>query len=125
MACIICGFLMDKIGRKWTLIVMTLPASIGWILLALAGFVPLTSPYWFYAGRLLTGIGAGTFSFLAPVYTMEVCQQDMRGALGSLTGLFLVSGVLYAMGIGALTSWPILTLLCLLSPGMYNMEKQF
>ena len=117
LGCLICGLLMDLIGRKWTLVAMTMPSITGWILLTLSGAVPLTSAWWLYVGRLLTGIGGGTFSFLGPIYTMETCQASMRGALGSVTSLFLVIGILFTNGIGALASWQLLTGSCLLSPG--------
>lgn len=55
ISCLITGYFLSVIGRKWTLILMVIPFSIGWILLLITVPLGLTSPWWFYVGRLLTG----------------------------------------------------------------------
>jgi len=62
------GWLADSIGRKSTLMVNSLPLAIGWLLIILSTattgvlFRPLL-----FAGRFVTGFGAGFASLVAPV----------------------------------------------------------
>lgn len=69
--------LMDRIGRKWTMMVLT-PAFVGgWVLLICAGsFVPL-----FVLGRIVTGACGGMFCVLAPMYSAEISEKQIRGIL--------------------------------------------
>lgn len=55
ISCLITGYLMSVIGRKWTLLLMVVPFTVGWTLLLITVPLKLTSPWWFYAGRFLTG----------------------------------------------------------------------
>jgi hypothetical protein len=46
---------MGILGRKWTMISMSIPCTIGWICLLLPEPLQMESPALFYVGRLLTG----------------------------------------------------------------------
>ena len=46
---------MDWAGRRWGNILMAIPATAGWILLAMAGPLNMNNPWTFYMGRTLTG----------------------------------------------------------------------
>ncbi len=52
---LVTGYLMEVIGRKWTMMAMVVPFVAGWIILTMAGPLELTEAWWFYVGRLLTG----------------------------------------------------------------------
>ncbi|KMR05350.1 solute carrier family facilitated glucose transporter member 8 [Lasius niger] len=69
--------LIDRIGRKWTMMVL-IPAFVGgWILLICAGsLVPL-----FVMGRIATGACGGMFCVLAPMYSAEISEKQIRGIL--------------------------------------------
>ena len=51
------GFLENKIGRKWTMLLMAIPFLSGWIILTLTKPLGLGNdgPEWFYVGRALAG----------------------------------------------------------------------
>lgn len=67
--------LIDRIGRKWTMMAL-IPAFIGgWALLICAGsLVPL-----FVMGRIVTGACGGMFCVLAPMYSAEISEKQIRG----------------------------------------------
>ena len=69
--------LMPRYGKKWTMMLLSVPIFIGWILLICA-----TSARMIYIGRFLTGF-AGAFSMLAPGYIAEICEVECRGSLAS------------------------------------------
>lgn len=54
-----------------------IPFAVGYLLLALVnGYTPLLF------GRLLTGIGVGLGSLVAPTYLAEIAPPSLRGLLG-------------------------------------------
>ena len=56
---------------------ISVPVLLGWLLL-----IPASSPAALYTGRFLTGF-AGAFSMLAPAFTAEICEVEVRGGLAS------------------------------------------
>jgi MFS family permease len=74
---LIVPLLIDRIGRKWTMMTLV-PAFVGgWILLICAGtLVPL-----FVIGRIVTGACGGMFCVLAPMYSAEISEKQIRGIL--------------------------------------------
>ena len=64
----VAGWLADSIGRKSTLAVNSLPLAIGWVLIILSCATTgvLFRPFLF-AGRFITGFGAGFATLAAPV----------------------------------------------------------
>ena len=56
--CFATGFLMDILGRKWTITGMAIPLLIGWILMLLpqlVGIDPSVTIWIFYVGRFILG----------------------------------------------------------------------
>jgi len=73
--------LMDRVGRKRAMLMLTPFFIGGWIMLICAGsLVPL-----FVIGRILTGSCGGMFSVLVPMYTAEISEQQIRGYSGILS----------------------------------------
>lgn len=54
ISCLIIGFVMDRIGRKITLLALVIPFTIGWAFIIWA-----TSVAMLYIGRFLTGFAGG------------------------------------------------------------------
>lgn len=94
--CIPIGFLINLIGRKWTMLLLVLPFVLGWALLIWAQNLPMM-----YAARFILGISGGAFCVTAPMYTGEIAQKDIRGTLGSFFQLMITIGILFVYGIGA------------------------
>ena len=64
------GWMIDKIGRKFTFMVTAAPFVAGWLLIALGKHEGML-----YAGRLLTGVAAGLASVNVPVSIARVCAE--------------------------------------------------
>ncbi|XP_069699247.1 facilitated trehalose transporter Tret1-like isoform X5 [Periplaneta americana] len=102
VGCLFMGPLMDRLGRKRTLMLVNLPAVLGWLLLASASH----SPSWFlwqvYAGRLLTGLTTGLVNTPAVVYASETMEKMWRGVVVTWPSIGVSLGVLIVYVLGAI-----------------------
>ncbi|XP_078737600.1 solute carrier family 2, facilitated glucose transporter member 8 isoform X3 [Lampetra fluviatilis] len=105
------GLLVERLGRKPTLMLSAVPFVVGWLLLVTA-----QSPAALYAGRTLTGLAGGTASLVVPVYISEVSHPAVRGALGSCMQLMVVLGIFTAYAAGLILGWRWLAVLCAVPP---------
>lgn len=80
--CILSAYLTDLLGRKRTLIVLQLPAIIGWLMIGSA-----SSIQWIYVGRFLAGLSSGMIGSPSRVYTAEVSQPHVRGVLAAFASV--------------------------------------
>ena len=69
---LVVGIVSDKIGRKPTLLLLTIPSAIGWYFIAASFWFAVDNDYQKYlvmllAGRCLSGFAAGGFSLVVPV----------------------------------------------------------
>lgn len=100
----ISGFLSEKIGRRSTLMVVSVIAIVSWALIgtssrdnADAFFIQLLF------GRALIGVCIGMITTPAVTYSSEVCHQKIRGRLTVLsTPFFVAFGTLVAYLLGYL-----------------------
>ncbi|CAL8101444.1 unnamed protein product [Orchesella dallaii] len=106
------GFLMDRCGRRRSIIIFSLPFALGWVVMCSAWLSKPQGFYLLYIGRILTGICAGGYLVLIPTYIKEVSIDSMRGVLGSAMPLMLVSGILYTFTLGTFCNWALLSALC-------------
>ena len=91
------GRLADKVGR---LSVMKLAALLFFISAFGTG---LAMNIWvFGAFRVVGGIGVGVASVIAPAYIAETSPPRIRGRLGSLQQLAIVTGIFVSLGVDAL-----------------------
>ncbi|XP_018561402.1 facilitated trehalose transporter Tret1-like [Anoplophora glabripennis] len=70
--------LNDKIGRKPTILINSVPHIMGWILTATA-----TNVWMFYASRFFAGIGDGLMFASVPMYIGEISTPKVRGVWGN------------------------------------------
>jgi len=115
LSCAITGILMSKFGRKWTLIALNGPLLLGWVCLLIPSYkTDIATPYLFYVGRILTGLGTGGFATVGPVYISEVAETSIRGSIGTIFQLMMVTGVaaVNGLGIGNAVDWGSITILC-------------
>ncbi|CAG4950920.1 unnamed protein product [Colias eurytheme] len=109
--CFPIGLIMDILGRKKTMLFLTLPFTLGWLLITFASNVGMLM-----AGRFITGIAGGAFCVTAPAYTSEIAQDSIRGTLGSYFQLMITVGILFAYAVGSYTSVFVFNILCTLIP---------
>ena len=81
------GNTIDKMGRKFHILLGNLCFVIGWLLI----IVDKTSMELAIVGRLVGGLGVGIVAIAVPTYIGEVSPPDVRGTLGSAFQL-LVTG---------------------------------
>ncbi|RZF39308.1 hypothetical protein LSTR_LSTR012603 [Laodelphax striatellus] len=97
------GALMDALGRKQALILLTLPALISWPIALLA-----TDARWLYLSRLLIGAQGGAVTTITPTYVAETASAKHRGAMNTMGMFFVFVGIFYSYIIGHLVSYPAL-----------------
>jgi sugar porter (SP) family MFS transporter len=86
------GKLADRIGR---IRVMVLAAML--FFLSAIGSGLAYSPYDLTFWRIVGGLGVGAASVIAPAYIAEIAPASIRGRLGSLQQLAIVSGIFVAL----------------------------
>ncbi|XP_053970928.1 facilitated trehalose transporter Tret1-like [Hylaeus volcanicus] len=105
------GILTDVIGRKYSMLLMVVPFTIGWLLIIFANSVAM-----FYIGRFITGISVGAFCVVAPLYTAEIAENSIRGRLGSYFQLLLTVGILLSYVLGTLVNIRDLSIISAIMP---------
>jgi SP family sugar:H+ symporter-like MFS transporter len=86
------GPLADRLGRVKCMLIAAFLFSIS----AIGSGLPFTF-YDFIFWRIVGGIGVGAASVIAPAYIAECSPADMRGRLGSLQQLAIVTGIFAAL----------------------------
>lgn len=82
-----CGYLADKISRKYSMLVAVIIFTVGTGLQAGA-----QSGNMLFGGRVVGGIGIGMFSMVIPLYQAEIAPSELRGSLVSLQQLSITIG---------------------------------
>ncbi|CAM4610745.1 solute carrier family 2, facilitated glucose transporter member 2 isoform X1 [Caretta caretta] len=106
------GWIGDKLGRVKAMLAVNVLSIIGNLLMGLAKFGP--SHILIIAGRAITGLYCGLSSGLVPMYVGEISPTALRGALGTLHQLAIVTGILISqiLGLdfllGSEDMWPLL-----------------
>ncbi|KAK5645067.1 hypothetical protein RI129_006367 [Pyrocoelia pectoralis] len=92
-------YLLDKLGRKNSMLISAVENLIAWLLLIFA-----SSSEVILIARFLTGI-AGDCNFVAtPMYIAEIADKKIRGRLGSLIFIMMLLGILLIYAIGPFIS---------------------
>jgi facilitated trehalose transporter len=86
---ILSGPMLQFFGRQSTLVLLTIPYILGWLLIGFAQDVIMI-----LAGRVLTGLAAGISTAGAQLYVSECVRAEVRGTLGFLPSMMLALGVL-------------------------------
>ncbi|XP_075222588.1 facilitated trehalose transporter Tret1-like isoform X2 [Lycorma delicatula] len=94
------GPLLQRFGRKKTLLLSGPIFIFGWILLGAARKLQLL-----ITARAITGFCAGLVTPSAQVYVSECAYPEIRGLLGSLPALFMAIGVLVSYILGTWLQW--------------------
>jgi SP family arabinose:H+ symporter-like MFS transporter len=97
LGCFIAGKLTGRHGRKKLLILVAALFALTSIATALAGNFTI-----FVTARFLGGIAVGGVSLLSPMYVAEVAPPHLRGRMGTLYQLSIITGVIVSYGINYL-----------------------
>ncbi|XP_066466892.1 solute carrier family 2, facilitated glucose transporter member 8 [Tiliqua scincoides] len=107
------GYVVDKVGRKLSLMSCAVPFVIGFLTIVSAQNI-----WMLYAGRLLTGLASGITSLVVPVYISEIAHSRVRGMLGSCVQLMVVTGIMGSYVAGMVLEWRWLAVLCSIPPSV-------
>ncbi|OXA62848.1 facilitated trehalose transporter Tret1-2 homolog [Folsomia candida] len=116
----VCGVLMDRIGRKNTMLILSVPFVLGWLLIGYAQNLAMM-----LCGRFISGFCGGGFSLVAPVFIGETAEDSIRGALGSGFQLMVVLGILFVNTVGSFADWQWLSLICGFVPLVFLISMIF
>ncbi|XP_017077506.1 solute carrier family 2, facilitated glucose transporter member 6 [Drosophila eugracilis] len=109
------AFLLDRIGRKRSLIVLNVLTIVAWILLATPSQSDSKAFFWqLIASRFLLGIGMGLASAPPGVYAAEISVPKTRGSLILGTSISVAGGItiLYAIGYCIRDDFRLIALIC-------------
>lgn len=94
------GMLMDRIGRKMSLHILSVMPLASWVMVYIA-----KSPTVLYFARLLAGAWLGSVITVFPMYVGEVSEPKIRGAFSTLFHAMVNSGVLFTYIVGPLVDY--------------------
>uniref|UniRef100_A0A3Q2R0R4 Solute carrier family 2, facilitated glucose transporter member 8 n=1 Tax=Fundulus heteroclitus TaxID=8078 RepID=A0A3Q2R0R4_FUNHE len=114
------GWMVQKIGRKLSLMFCTLPYVFGFTIIIAAQNV-----WMFYVGRVLTGVASGITSLVVPLYISETAHEKVRGTLGSCVQLMVVSGIMGVYLAGLFMDWRWLAICCSIPPSLVMVAMCF
>lgn len=85
------GYLADRLGRKWTIMLTA-------VLFILGSWITAESHSYFILlfGRVVSGIAVGVISVTAPLYLAEIAPPNHRGGIVSAYQLAITFGILGA-----------------------------
>jgi MFS family permease len=92
------NFWLDTFGSKGTLLYSNCFAVVGAVLSGLC--VVANSFEMFIVGRLFLGIHIGIVVSVVPLFCTEISPPNLRGAMGTVPGIMLVSGSVLAIILG-------------------------
>uniref|UniRef100_A0A1A9VZI8 Major facilitator superfamily (MFS) profile domain-containing protein n=1 Tax=Glossina brevipalpis TaxID=37001 RepID=A0A1A9VZI8_9MUSC len=109
--CIPTGFIIDAIGRRFTMLLFVPFLLLGWLMIAFS-----VNTIMLYVARFLLGMSGGAFCIIAPLYTTEIAQTKIRGILGCFFQMLITMGILYSYIMGAVCTVFVMTLSCTFLP---------
>lgn len=116
LICLIIGLIIDRIGRKRTMLLLILPFTIGWSMI-----IWPTNIYMLYAGRFLLGLAGGAFFVTAPIYIGEIASKEVRGKLSSYFQLMVTCGILFVYAVGYFFTIFTYNILCAIIPLIFGL----
>ncbi|KAG5897165.1 hypothetical protein JTB14_020894 [Gonioctena quinquepunctata] len=118
--CPIFSKLCDIIGRKRTLMLITIPHLLSWILTIVSSNI-----YVLYFSRFWAGAGDGCLFAALPMYIGEVSTPRVRGVWGNLVNVFTYFGVFLINAIGSQFSVEMTAYICLPLPIIFVVAMYF
>nr|AHF27413.1 putative sugar transporter 1 [Phaedon cochleariae] len=88
-------YLVDKIGRKRSLLLATCCSLFGWIVIAVANKM-----VYIHVVRFLFGMSANMSFVAAPMYIAEIADSKIRGLLSSIVYLMMLVGFVIVYSVG-------------------------
>ncbi|XP_051153234.1 facilitated trehalose transporter Tret1-like [Leptopilina boulardi] len=100
---------IDRLGRKKSIIIFTIPAIISWLLIIYA-----ENYIYIYIARLLAGIHQGGTINVLIIYISEIAEKRIRGILGNLMRVASTFGYFICTALSAFLPFKIWNSICML-----------
>ncbi|KAF2883248.1 hypothetical protein ILUMI_22918 [Ignelater luminosus] len=117
--CFPSGIMCEKLGRKLSMLTLTVPFIVGWLLIIFANSVEMI-----YIGRFLTGMVIGAFLPLLSLYIGEIAEKEIRGALVILAGVVTL-GIMLAYIIAYMVNPKLYTIIVATLPLLFMITFLF
>ncbi|KAL1455054.1 hypothetical protein WDU94_009174, partial [Cyamophila willieti] len=114
------GYIMDKLGRKNTLLLTSLVFLASSLLAIFA-----QSFYWLLLARLLAGIGKGVGFTVVPMYIAEITDKEIRGTLSTMFTGHLYGGILFSLCVGPYIQYQTLNIILGIVPLVFFITFMF
>ncbi|CAG4952063.1 unnamed protein product [Parnassius apollo] len=101
------GYLLDKLGRKYSCILFSLLQVLAWVIVAVCYKVEAI-----IASVILSGL-SGCMMLIVPVYISEFCQESIRGTMTSAAMVFYGIGILVSYLMGGYLAYDTMNYSCL------------
>lgn len=111
---LITGISTDKIGRKKTMLVFSIPLACSYLMLAFVHDV-----YYFYVARLVKGIGMSSAFSVLPLYVGEISENHNRGSMSCIGSITLCMGIIFSYAVGPYLTVSHFCLLCAVAPCVF------
>lgn len=105
------GFIVDRIGRKWTLLATGPITAISWLIALYSRTV-----FGLYTMRTLQGFSMATCYMITPMYIGEISEDRIRGTIGTIFQISSQLGILYTYVLGSELSYFHFTIASLIVP---------
>ncbi|XP_046674377.1 solute carrier family 2, facilitated glucose transporter member 8-like isoform X3 [Homalodisca vitripennis] len=90
----VCGWLLDSVGRRQTILLYLLMILAGW------GLMSTWSIWLMYLGRLLSGIAYGISIAVTSIYIGEISENSVRAMLNTMFPIFSRTPLLISYTLG-------------------------
>lgn len=120
VVCVLSGYLINWVGRKTTMLLLVLPFTLGWALIISAQNITTL-----IIGRTLLGVASGGICVVAPMYTGEIAEKEIRGMLSSFFQFLITVGILFVYVIGAFITTFWLSIISLIIPLVFGILVLF
>uniref|UniRef100_A0A0K8SIS7 Major facilitator superfamily (MFS) profile domain-containing protein n=2 Tax=Lygus hesperus TaxID=30085 RepID=A0A0K8SIS7_LYGHE len=95
-----CGYIMEAIGRKNTLLFLNVIPLASWLLIIFTKTV-----LWLYIARFMAGLWLGIVYTVVPIYLGEIAEPRVRGSLSTFFAIMTYVGVLFEYVVGPFVSY--------------------
>lgn len=108
---VLSGPIVDYVGRKKATFLVNIPHVLAWIIMYFASNVPVI-----FLGNALLGFGTGIMEAPINSYVSEISEPSVRGALCTVTQLFLSIGIFAMYFLGSVVTWRIAAIVSISIP---------
>ncbi|KAJ9589408.1 hypothetical protein L9F63_017387 [Diploptera punctata] len=108
------SFICQYFGRKAGGYVTVMPAIVSWIIIIFSNSI-----LQLYIARFLVGLAFGGIIVFVPMYTGEMAEDSIRGALGAFLPMICNIGTVFTYAVAPFMSIQIMSIISLIPPLIY------